>query len=437
MSTLRPIRHHTRSLFRLVVLAGASALLVSACSDRNYTTEPSPIEQRSNAVVLDWNLTTLDVITAATGYANPLDAVRISAMVHTAQHDAINAIVPVFESYELDAIDSGADPVAAAASAAHGVLLSLYPAQSALLDERLTLSIDDLPEGDAVTRGIALGAQAATAIVQRRANDGSDTPPIGGYEPGEGPGKYQPTPPDHIAFAPGWRNVTTFALSSANQFRPGAPPALTSAAYATDFNEVKSVGQLGSTTRTADQTAYAKFWYELSEIGWNRIARTVAADKGLGLQSTARLFALLNMAMSDAYVAGWDAKFYYDFWRPITAIQAAHTDGNDDTAQDATWQPAEPTPPVQDYPSTHSALGNAAAAVLADVFGDITAFSFSSPSAIPGSGARSFTSFTAAANENADSRVMAGLHFRFACVSGQQLGRDIGEWTVTNHLRVR
>jgi hypothetical protein len=418
-------------------MIGTSALLVSACDGRDYTTEPSPIEQRSNRVVLDWSVNTLDVITAATGYANPLDAVRVSAMVHTAQHDAINAIVPAFETYELEATDSAADPVAAAASAAHGVLLRLFPTQQALLDERLALSIDSLPAGDAVTRGLALGEQAAVAIVERRSNDGADTPLVGGYEPGQGAGKYQPTPPDHIAFAPGWRNVTTFALTNAQQFRPGAPPALTSAVYATDFNEVKSVGQLGSTTRTADQSAYAKFWFEFSEIGWNRIARTVAASKGLGLQSTARLFALLNMAMADAYIAGWDAKYYHDFWRPITAIQAADTDGNDETAQDAAWEPAEPTPPVQDYPSTHSALGNAAAAVLAQVFGDSTSFSSTSPTASPANSSRSFTSFSAAADENADSRVMAGIHFRFAISTGQQLGRDIGEWTINHHLRAR
>jgi hypothetical protein len=317
------------------------------------------------------------------------------------------------------------------------VLRTLFPAQQAYLDARLAGSLAAVGDGTAKDRGVALGALAAAAIVEARLEDGSDTPLVGGYEPGTGAGKYQLTPPFNIAFVPGWRHVTPFALQSPMQFRSAAPPALASAAYANAFNEVKSVGRLGSTTRTDDQTAYAKFWYEFSELGWNRIARTVAQDRALGLQSAARLFALLNIAMSDAYVAGWDSKYHYDLWRPITAIHAAGIDGNDATVVDAQWEPSEPTPPVQDYPSTHSALGDAAATVLAEVFGDSTSFSFASPTAVPANSTRSFASFSAAADENADSRVMAGIHFRFAIEAGQAMGRAIGEWAVANHLRER
>ncbi len=419
------------------ILVGLTLFPALACSDRDSVTEPSPIEQQSNRVILDWNLATLDALVAHDEYANGLNAVRVSAMVHTAQHDALNAVYPQFEQYAYQGSDTAADPVAAAASAAHGVLTALFPAQKSTFDTRLAATLDSISDGDAETRGVALGAQAAAAIVAARVNDGSDTPLVGGYEPGTGPGKYQLTLPFNIAYVPGWKNVKPFTLTNAMQFRPVAPPALTSAAYTEAFNEVRTVGKLGSTTRTADQTAYAKFWYELSEIGWNRIARTVAESRGLGLQSTARLFALLNMVMSDAYVAGWDAKYHYDFWRPITAIRAADTDGNDATLVDAAWEPSEPTPPVQDYPSTHSALGDAAAAVLANVFGDATSFTFASPTAVPANSTRSFASFTAAANENADSRVMAGIHFRFAIVAGQSLGRQIGTWAINNHLQVR
>ena len=212
-------------------------------------------------------------------------------------------------------------------------------------------------------------------------------------------------------------------------------PALTSQEYATAFNEVKTLGKLNSVTRTPDQTAYSKFWYEFSEAGWNRVARTVVINKKLNLLEAARLFALVDMAIADAYTAGWESKFHHNFWRPYTAIRKADIDGNNATAVDAGWEPSEPTPPVQDYPSTHSALGNAAATVLAKVLGDNTAFTMSSPTAFPAGSTRSFQSFSQAANENADSRVMAGIHFRFSCVAGQELGNKIGAWTVANHLK--
>jgi len=198
---------------------------------------------------------------------------------------------------------------------------------------------------------------------------------------------------------------------------------------------VKAIGEATSPDRTADQTYATMFWEEYSDRGWNRVACVVAADQDLGLQSTARLFALLNMAVSDAYVAGWDGKFYYDFWRPYTAIRAAETDGNPDTAADADWATTIETPPVQDYPSTHSAAGNAAATVLAHVLGDETSFTFSSTSVDPDSPTRSFPSFSAAADENADSRVWGGIHFRFACDAGQALGDQVGAWTLANALQ--
>ena len=179
------------------------------------------------------------------------------------------------------------------------------------------------------------------------------------------------------------------------------------------------MGKINSTVRTADQTAYAKWWYEFSDIGWNRIARIQATNHNTGLYTTARMFALLNMAMADAYIAGWDSKYYYKFWRPYTAIHAAATDGNDKTKADPNWEPLIPTPPVPDYPSGHSVLGNAAATVLTHFFGNHSPFSTTSTTAFPAGAIRSFKSFTQAADENADSRVMAGIHFRFACDAGQ------------------
>jgi hypothetical protein len=418
----------------------ALAATVACATDSATGTHPSPSrgvpdDRRPNDAVLAWNVAAVDALTAHDKYANPMAAARVYALVHVAQHDAVNAADPAFESYVFRGRDAAADPVAAAAAAAHAVLATVFPAQQAALDATLATSLAAVADGEAETRGVALGQQAAAALLTLRASDGSDTPFVGDYTPGTGPGRYQFTPPFDFAAQPGWRAVQPFALTRPDQFRPNPPPALDSKAYARAFAEVKSVGEAGSATRTTDQTAYAKFWYEFSELGWNRIARTVAADRQLGLRSTARLFALLNMAMSDSYVAGWDAKFHYDFWRPVTAIRAADTDGNAATAPDAAWEPLMVTPPVQDYPSTHSALGNAAAEVLASVLGDRTRFTFTSPSAEPANSARTFARFSQAADENADSRVRAGIHFRFATDAGQELGRRVGRWTVSHHLR--
>jgi hypothetical protein len=430
-----------RKCVLLQAIIGLTALmLLAGCDPDRLPTAPAPIDLVPNDVIIAWNTIAHDALMTHDEYANPLVATRIFTMVHLAQHDAINAVDRVYEAYSFtDPAGSGAsaDPVTAAAAAAHGVLSALFPEQYGVFDEHLNLALATASDSLAGARGVTLGYQAAAAILQLREDDGSDTPPVGDYEPGVGPGKYQPTPPFGFAFAPGWRDVMTFALTSAAQFRSPAPPALDSEVYADHFNEVRTVGVAASDVRTADQTAYAKFWYEFSDIGWNRIARNVAKARGLGLQSTARLFALLNMAMADAYIAGWDSKFHYDLWRPYTAIREADSDGNDGTYGDGEWEPLMPTPPVQDYPSTHSALGNAAAAVLASVFGDNVNFTFQSTSAEPALSSRSFSSFSQAADENAASRVMAGLHFRFACEAGQDLGRSIGEWTVENHLRKR
>ncbi|MGH6611544.1 MAG: vanadium-dependent haloperoxidase, partial [Burkholderiaceae bacterium] len=208
-----------------------------------------------------------------------------------------------------------------------------------------------------------------------------------------------------------------------------------SAQYTAAFNEEKSVGGKVSAKRTIDETYYAAFWYEFSDIGWNRIARVVARDQAQDLWQRARTFALVNAVMADAYIAGWDSKFHYNLWRPVTAIQMADADGNPQTARDASFESLLVTPPVQDYPSTHSALGAAAAVVLAETFGrDDIAFTFTSTSAMPANPQRSFKSFSEAARENADSRVKAGLHFRFATTAGVTLGDDIGRFAVRNSL---
>jgi len=416
-----------------------SVLLLLACKFSNGV-DPSAdgkkplLANYSNQVILDWNQMAYQAM-GGPAYQHSLLASRINAMVHLAMHDALNSIAPAYQTYAFFREERDAEPIAAAASAAHAVLTASFPDKKAMLDSALTQSLAKVPTGDRLNRGIALGKEAAGAILAKRQNDGALQDPIAVIDPTAQPGEYQVVTPFNFIFAPFWKQMQPFGLTAPNQFRVGPQPALISQEYARDFEEVKTVGVKDSKTRTADQTAYGKFWYEFSEAGWNRVARAALAGRKLDLLATARLFALVNMALADAYTAGWESKFYYNFWRPLTAIQKAETDGNDMTTADASWEPLLPTPPVQDYPSTHSALGNAAATVLANVLGDKTGFSMSSPTADPATPTRSFRSFSQAAQENADSRVRIGIHFRFSCDAGLDMGGKIGQWTVDNHLK--
>lgn len=386
---------------------------------------------RCDHVITDWSLTAFQVIKAADGYVDPMAASRSLAMMHLAMHDAVNAVRPRYQRYALDSVPAGshrADATVAAAQAAHDVLVALYPQATATTVAKVQLERTMLEAGigTSIEAGSHLGKAAAAAVLARRANDGSNGKET--YVEGTQPGQYRFTAPFTFAAAPHWRHVTPFALQSALQFRTAPPPALKSAAYQRDLDEVKRLGGKRSAGRTGDQTHYAAFWYEFSDIGWNRVARAAAVKVGQDLWERARTFALLNMAMADAYIAGWDSKYHYNFWRPVTAVHLAGQDGNPHTAADASYEPLLVTPPVPDMPSTHSALGMAAAVVLADAFGrDHVPFSFASPSALAANPVRSFESFREAALENADSRVVAGLHFRFATDAGLELGRKIGQ----------
>ncbi len=409
-----------------------SAFTILSCS-RSSVPEQS-FKNISGQTILEWNEMAYQAFDGP-AYQHSLMASRINVMVHIAMHDAVNAIEPVYATYVFKGRDILAEPVTAASTAAYEILLHEIPQQKAMLDSGLAASLSKIPAGDAKERGIVIGKQAALALIALRSNDGANGNPIAEIPVSTVPGKYQVVPPFNFVFAPFWENAKLFGIQNKNQFRPAAPPSLNSERYAQDYNEVKAIGKLQSDTRTADESAYAKFWYEFSEAGWNRVARTLVMKKQLNLAETARLFALVDMAIADAYIAGWDAKFAHDYWRPFTAIRNGDKDGNAQTTPDATWEPAEPTPPVQDFPSTHSALGNAAATVLVRLIGNNNSFSMTSPTALPESKERSFSTIYQAADENANSRVIAGIHFRFSCMAGQQLGNEIGNWIVDHQLK--
>jgi len=422
-------------------MGGLALLGTAGCLDMEpaeYGEELVDKTLYSNQVILDWSAHTENAMVVDSGNIDPLPATRLLAIVHVAMHDAINSIESNYDRYAyFSSRDSGAHPVAAAAAAAHRVLVRQFPAQAADLDAKLATSLAAVPDGSAETRGRNLGVTVGNFIFDSSANDGAAEAAAVPYTPGTGPGKYQFVPPfEGFINKPGWRFVRPWVMTSPSQFRSAAPPSLTSTTYRDHYNEVKLSGILNGSDRSVDETKYAKFWYENSDTTWNRITRTVVQSEGLFLFSTARLFALVNMAMADGFIGGWDSKFHYDFWRPFTAIRAGASDGNSQTSPDATWEPLLATPPVQEYPSTHSVLGKAAAEVLGRILGDYTSFSVTTSTAEqPMVETRTYSSFTQASDQNADSRVQAGVHFRFSTTAGKTMGDKIADRAVDNFLR--
>jgi membrane-associated phospholipid phosphatase len=368
----------------------------------------------------------------------PPKAARALAMMSAAVYDAVNAIVPLHAFYhDTPALQPTADMTAAASQAAHDVLASLFPAQSATFDAALTTWLAKVAAGAGETAGVALGQQTAAAILAWRATDGANT--TVSYTPGTNPGDWQPTPPANAAaLLPQWPNVTPFVMSSGSEFRPAGPPTLTSQAYADALNQVESLGSATSTTRTQEQTNIANFWADgggtFTPPGhWNQIAQDVSLLRGQSLAENAQMFFAVNAAEADAGIASWDAKYTYNFWRPVTAIRNAGADGNAATTADPAWTPLLVTPPFPSYMSGHSTFSGAASAVLAGFFGADLPFTDHGD---PGQAlTRSFTSFTAAADEAGISRIYGGIHYSFDNTDGLATGRSVGQLVVNSLLK--
>ena len=417
-----------RAAIALVLAAGFITCTVPAASQDATSFGRQRLRPNAAEVVRVWHLVAL------AQPANPIRQARVLAMMHAAMHDAVNGAVPKYERYASSITDRRANAAAAAAAAAHRVLTALFPANAAALDAALADSLADIRDGDAEDAGVSLGAAVGQFIVNIRSNDGMDVPDP--FTPVSGPGVWEPTPPAFIpAVEPQMQNVTPFTIRSRDQFGIDPPPDLSSDEYARDFNEVKAVGQDVSAVRDADQTHYAHFWFESSPVTWSRIAAIYTARRHASLHDTARLFALLNMAMADGFIAGFYWKRTYAFWRPVTAIRKADTDGNPETIADAAWNPFRPTPASADYPSTHSVLGAAAARILQNVTGsDRFTFCLTTSTALPAGSERCYRGFSEAALENADSRVLVGIHFRFATRAGLKLGSRIGRFAARHSL---
>ncbi|HND51421.1 MAG TPA: vanadium-dependent haloperoxidase, partial [Pirellulaceae bacterium] len=423
-------------------------------------------------VIVDWNQALLSVIRDWTTLSNdpytnrvvterPPVAARNLAMIHGAMYDAVNAIdgthaayrySPDFSHMSADerAAIEGASPVAAAATAAFDVATRLYREadERAVFAAALAEALATLPDGPSKNSGVAIGHAAAAAMLAARQGDGASS--VVSYSPGTAPGEWRRTFPDFLPpLLPQWPDVRPFAMTDGAQFRPPAPPSLDSAEYAANVDEVQRLGGFNSVERTADQTEIALFWADgggsFTPPGhWNQIATEVSLARGLSLSDNARLFALLDIALADAGIAAWDAKYEYDLWRPIDAIRLAATDGNPATTASPTWIPLLKTPPFPTYISGHSTFSGAADAVLSAVLGDEIKFvdisdghqGFSTrPLADQQIYVRQFANFTAAAEEAGRSRIYGGIHFQFDNTAGLATGRSIGRYVVDQFLR--
>ena len=391
-----------------IIRFGLGLLVVAASS--------MGISAASADVVTDWNVRAVDIASAATPLTPP--TVRAMAIVQTAVYEAVNAGTP------------GASIEAAVAAANRATLSKLFPAQQATIDSSYQAALSAIAESPAKTEGIGLGEKAAAAVLALRMDDGAAMPES--YRPYTAAGQYVPTV---VPVASQWPRRKPWVMTSASQFRPGPPPSLTSKLWARDYAEVKALGGKTSTQRTAEQTEIARFWEGPGPTIYSGVVRSVAAAPGREVTQNARLLAAVAQAMDDALIAVFDAKYHYNFCRPITAIRNGDKDGNDATERDASWTPFIDTPLHPEYPCAHCILSAAIGTVLqAEIgTGDTPTLSTTSPT-VPGK-VRRWTKISDFLQEVANARIYDGVHFRNSTEVGSAMGKRIGELVAAKYLR--
>jgi hypothetical protein len=418
------MKNTTRKLFALIACATLGASTFASTPSRD--------------AVVDWNEIAVAAVTA--GRPGPVGVVDV-ALVHVAVHDAVQAIERRYEPYHAEVAGAKGSRSAAAAAAAHDVLVGMYPEQAGNLDALyFNYLADNGLHGDP---GLAVGQEVAKLILPlRRANPDPLPPPfVGGTEPGD----WRPTdsflgnPPAPAPFSPmaaAWMGqFDPFTLTSPTRFRAPPPPDLTSTRYSADYAEVKAFGSLASAARSAEQTDIAYFYSDNFLAQWNRALRGIAAQRLRRTGDTARLFALANLATADAIIAAWDSKRFYAFWRPLTAIRAGESDGNPNTIADPAWQPLINNPNYPDYTSGANNVTGAMTRTLERYFGtDRMTFEVTSLAPLAIRKSRVYHRFSAAAQDVVDARVYLGIHFRFADTAARTQGRRVADWTFSHFL---
>lgn len=404
----------------------------------NTSTANMPVAQ--DDVILQWNRVLMETVRTPGQQPATIMPVRSYAIMHAAMFDAVNSIDGSHTPFLTDVPGSpNASIEAAAAQAAHDVLAGLYPTRIAIFDAELAISLQGIDQYRA-QQGIRIGQIVAERLLAMRTNDGWNvTPPV--YSLPATPGNWQPTPPGGAAAFTHYGAVTPFGITSGLQFKPNPPPAMTSAEYAADLNEVKEIGAANSATRTVDQTKVAQLWAGVNTptnflFVWNNVARSVSLARGISTVEQARLFALTNMALHDALQTTFASKFVYGLWRPVTAIRRADEDGNASTTADPAWSSLIVNPPYPSYAGNNAAIGTSQSTILALFFGrDDIAFQHTWEGA--GGATRSYAGFSAMADEEARARVYGGIHFTFDNVAGQSVGRNVANYIFANVMRPR
>lgn len=432
--------------------SGDTNLSLSADAKAIQNFNNGMINSYSNDVVLEWN----ELLSQAVDDRIPLPAEsKIYAMVTLAMHDALNNVVPKFETYALDNSEVDAGDVtkknisaiadAAVSQAARDMMVQVFPPSASSADAKLSSVLGRIEDPELLNQGVAIGKKAAAALLAKRANDFPlvFVSYVGGTSPGEYRVDYMPfllaNPPiwpDNAAYAPNMGELTPFGIESGDQFRDDeAPYALNSEEYVADYNEVKALGCNACPQRTAEQSEIGAFWIESNSSAMNRMARSLAEKKKLDGWEAARLIGLVQMAVVDAYIASFEGKAYYKFWRPVSAIRAGDFDDVEATIGDVSWTSSFFTPPTAEYPSTHAYAGGAASEVFKSYFkNDHIDLMVTSPYYMPGT-ERHLSSFSQMSYENAISRIYIGYHFRHAIEVGERQGKELGIYVYENNLR--
>ena len=399
---------------------------VSAAMIGAWVAVGAPASARAN-VITDWDEKAVAIVTPMPPYT----AQRVMGMVHIAMFDAVNSIERRFRPY---LVQLPADPTtskeAAAASAAAAVLATIDSKTAGEMKIAIASYLASIPDSAAKSDGVKLGEAVAARVVEARANDGADA--LDDYRPRTTPGVYVPTP---ITAASAWPNVKPFAMTKGSQFRPDPPISLTSKEWAADFNELKDYGGKTGAKRSAQQTEIAQFWLMVGPPAYHPFARNLVTAKQMNVDDSARFMALVAVGLNEALIAVFDAKYHYNFWRPITAIRNGDIDDNPATEREATWQPIDNTPMHPEYPCAHCILSGSVAGVVKAVLGTAEIPEIAVTSATAPGVTHRWTNMTAFTDEVANARIWAGFHYRFSTRVGTEMGLQIGEYVVKNVMQ--
>ena len=417
------------------VLTAAAALAISiampATSFAGST--PATASPGDPAVISAWNEIAVNTL-AGDMTKQPVEDILYMGFVQAAVYNAVVGVEGRYAPYRFHAhAPRGASAQAAAVAAAHEVLVTYVPSAQAALDADYASSLAQIPDGTAKTQGTAFGTRAADSLIRLRAHDGRNAPILFTQPPA--PGVWRPTPPANLPMSAPWLGfVTPLLVDSATQFAPPGPPALTSARYTRDFNEIKALGSLTSTQRTAEQTSTATFFSGSALVQYNTALQDQVSVRHLDIAGAARMFAAVDMSVADAEITVWHAKYVYGFWRPITAINLADTDGNPNTAPDPSWVPLFNTPNYPEYPSGYNAFNSTVVHGLENLFQAghlrLTLISTTAPGVV-----RHYDSGRALLQDVVDARVWNGFHFRTADTASRDLGRQLAAWTLDHYFQ--